>query len=566
MSKLKPGINDLETCFPDLAKEWNSDKNGDLKPSAVTHGAGRKVWWKCPKCGHEWENYVRNRVQGSGCPLCSNRVVVKGKNDIATKFPDLMKEWDFKKNSTLDPSTIAPGSSLKTWWKCRICGKSWAASINSRTKTRATGCPSCGKRKVVKGKNDLATTHPNLVKEWFFEKNGNLKPEHVTHQSTMKVWWRCHKCGYEWKTSVFIKTRGAKCPFCIKRVIVTGKNDLATINPELMKEWNFEKNSDVDPTKIGRGYNKPVWWKCKICGKEWKTAVCYRMSNKGGCPSCNIGKYRNIPRKSSNTLAAKNPELLKEWDFEKNEGFDPSRISRRSNEIVYWKCPQGHSYTRMIKDRTNGYGCYYCSGRKVMQGLNDLASAYPDLLKEWDSEKNGALKPTDVHKGSSKKAWWRCKHGHSWQASVSNRARGSGCPICSNRKKGGPKKVVAGVNDLATTHPEIAEEWDFEKNGDLKPTSVTFGCGKEAWWKCKKCGNEWCCSISARTRSHNTRKCAVCAGFKRTKSVKCLETGEVFPSQKEASEKYNITPGGISKCCRGKANSSGGHRWEYVDE
>lgn len=57
--------------------------------------------------------------------------------------------------------------------------------------------------------------------------------------------------------------------------------------------------------------------------------------------------------------------------------------------------------------------------------------------------------------------------------------RPQGCPYCSG------KRVWIGFNDLETTHPEIAKEWDYTKNGNLSPTLVSMGSGKKIWWKCK---------------------------------------------------------------------------------
>ena len=46
-----PGENDLEALYPDLAAQWDEAKNGALRPSDVTAGSNRRVWWRCEK-GH----------------------------------------------------------------------------------------------------------------------------------------------------------------------------------------------------------------------------------------------------------------------------------------------------------------------------------------------------------------------------------------------------------------------------------------------------------------------------------------------------------------------------------
>ena len=124
------------------------------------------------------------------------------------------------------------------------------------------------------------------------------------------------------------------------------------------------------------------------------------------------------------------------------------------------------------------------------------------LLVQWDQEKNGDLTPQNVSTGSNRKVWWRCEKDHSWQDKVNNRVGGYGCPVCAGRR------IEVGYNDLATTHPHLAEQWDQEKNGDLTPQNVSAGSGKKVWWRCEK-GHSWQADVNSRTRG---RGCPVCAG------------------------------------------------------
>lgn len=61
-------------------------------------------------------------------------------------------------------------------------------------------------------------------------------------------------------------------------------------------------------------------------------------------------------------------------------------------------------------------GCPICAGKVVIPGENDLASQYPEVAQEWDTEKNGTLTPQQVTASSNRKAWWRCRLGHSYVA------------------------------------------------------------------------------------------------------------------------------------------------------
>ena len=103
-----------------------------------------------------------------------------------------------------------------------------------------------------------------------------------------------------------------------------------------------------------------------------------------------------------------------------------------------------------------------------MKKLENLLIFRPDIAKQWDYKKNKPLRPEQFYTGSSRlKVWWICPNGHSWKATVASRTlNGTGCPICSNRK------IIPGYNDLKTLKPDVANWWNFEKNGELKPTQV----------------------------------------------------------------------------------------------
>ena len=134
-------VGSLEETMPELAREWHPQNNGTLTPRDITAGHNQKVWWLCPKCGYAWEASPNNRKRGSGCPCCSGRVPQSGVNDLATLHPELMDEWDYEKNSVLNPHLLLSGSGKKAWWKCAQCGHEWEATIASRTKGH--GCPKC---------------------------------------------------------------------------------------------------------------------------------------------------------------------------------------------------------------------------------------------------------------------------------------------------------------------------------------------------------------------------------------------------------------------------------------
>ena len=123
-------------------------------------------------------------------------------------------------------------------------------------------------------------------------------------------------------------------------------------------------------------------------------------------------------------------------------------------------------------------------------------------MQEWDYEKNNKLNlfPQKLGEHSSKAVWWRCPQGHEYDMRITQRTRGQGCPYCSNNR------VLAGFNDLATTNPKLANEWNVEKNGLLTPEKVTAHSNQVVWWKCSL-GHEWRTAINHRSSGSGCPRC-----------------------------------------------------------
>lgn len=87
-----------------------------------------------------------------------------------------------------------------------------------------------------------------------------------------------------------------------------------------------------------------------------------------------------------------------------------------------------------------------------------------NLLSEWDFEKNKGIDYSKYSINSHKVVFWKCLKGHSFPAEIRKRIiRGDGCPFCSG------KQAIPGETDLETQNPQLASEWDYEKNAPLLP-------------------------------------------------------------------------------------------------
>ena len=166
-------------------------------------------------------------------------------------------------------------------------------------------------------------------------------------------------------------------------------------------------------------------------------------------------------------------------------------------QVEFCKC--GHVSNISSNNYKHGVGCAICRGLQVQQGVNDLATMFPSLAKEWHPIKNGKLTPRGVTHGSGKKVWWQCEHGHEWEATIGSRTGGNGCPYCSNHR------VLKGFNDIFTTHQQYVKY--FVDIGDAH--THTYSSNKKVELKCPDCGHTKMMSISKLT--HKGFSCDLCS-------------------------------------------------------
>ena len=390
------GLNDLATTHSELAAQADG-----WDPASAKAGTNKKVKWRCQR-GHNWDAVVSNRaLLGSGCPVCSNLKVLSGFNDLATTHPELGKQAD-----GWDPRTVIAGTNKKLLWRCSL-GHNFNMSGNTRVR-RGLSCPICSGQKILRGFNDLATTHPDISAQMV---KGD--PTTVSKGSDKKFLWRCES-GHNWTTTVGSRTQGAGCPYCQGLLTIVGVNDLTTTHPELAAQadgWN--------PQNFKRGSaSEKKSWQCHL-GHKWKANISDRAIQGQGCPYCSGRRVL----KGFNDLATTHPELATQAD-----GWDPSTVTRGSEYKRRWKCELGHIWTAPVENRTNlGHGCAVCAGRQINIGINDIATTHPEIAAEahgWD--------PRKFTSHSSKKVKWKCSEGHIWTAMIANRSNGRGCPTCSH--------------------------------------------------------------------------------------------------------------------------------------
>ena len=348
------GVNDLQSQFPEIAAEaygWD--------PETVAARSNKNQDWNCIK-GHIYSSRVADRVNKNiGCPICSGQQVLKGFNDLQSKFPDIAAEaygWD--------PETVTAGSNHKKEWKCNQ-GHTYNSTIVGRT-NRDHGCPICSGQQVLKGFNDLQSKFPVIAEEAY-----GWDPETVTAGTAKKRDWRC-KEGHIYSSAINTRTgQGHSCPICSGNQVLKGFNDLQTKFPDIAAEaygW--------DPYTVSVGSKQKKSWKCEE-DHIYSSTVNSRTGQESSCPICSGRQVL----KGFNDLQTKFPFIAAE-----SHGWDPTIVSAGTSEKKDWRCKKGHIYSSSVGSRTSaGSGCPVCAE----YGFNPEKDAWFYLMQRAGEQQFG---------------------------------------------------------------------------------------------------------------------------------------------------------------------------------
>ena len=266
----------------------------------------------------------------------------------------------------------------------------------------------------------------------------------------------------------------------------------------LQSQWHVQRNLHLGNISIKPGSNRKVWWSCDQCPEGlphvWEAAVYNRTRGKG-CPFCS-----GTAVCQHNTLATKAPQVALFWDAKRNHPLSPDQVTVSSSMRAHWKCSAClHEWQAGVghkaHDNTGCPKCAQANGGRRADGTRQkhptFAEAQHTLLEQWDHNRNSENGhfPDNTTLGSTKRVWWCCRECpkgkvHSWQASPNNRVpkRARGCPCCVGHK-------LCECNSLETVSPDVAADFDTEKNG-VSPAEVTSSTSTRYSWLSDEPGAE----------------------------------------------------------------------------
>lgn len=355
-----PGFNDLYTKQKELIdSEWDWDKNTIL-PSEIAEYSHLNVWWKCSAFGHSYQRPVSKKLIHKTCPICTETMYISFAEKavyyyMKQVFPDAIPNYIgcFDNRMELDiyiPSIktgieydgykyhvnklsqdiakdelckekgitiirireqrdktrpLPPLSGISIIYTTQdnkysilsrtiqqilydLTGKKYNINIDKDTQDILKMCSN------VFQENSLGKQCPDFLNEW--SPRNKISPYQISANSTIKVWWKCSKDGYEWQSTPNNRiSHNEGCPLCAGSVLIAGVNDAATVNPKILEFWD---DNEIKPTELKLFSNKKVKLKCPKCGYEWCEPLKNASARKNICPICS--KHHRRPIRATN--------------------------------------------------------------------------------------------------------------------------------------------------------------------------------------------------------------------------------------------------------------------------
>jgi len=426
-----PRKESLAVTHPEIAAEWHPTKNGKKTPFDVTYGSKDEIIWICPKSElHDYPMIVTERTRGSNCSYCAGKRVAPD-TCLEYKFPEIAAEWHPTKNGKITPHDVTARSDVKRWWLCQR-GHKWKVSPNSRLAVDGgTWCPDC-RMKTSRLEIRLYAELKTMFDDASWRKNSLgtevdlLFPSQRIGIEIDGSYWHANKVEQDRKKNkileehgyTLVRLRGKGLPLIGQHDVVFDETQSAAKAIRTVLSKLHELVSGEDKGKIHSYLSRKKY----ANDKEYRKII-------ANLPSPPAGE----------SLEDQFPEVAKFWDHEANAPLTPDMFPPKSSAKVWWKCAfkdYHPSYQAVISNRVVQKECLYCRGVKLHK-LDSLAFAYPEVVKDWDYEKN-KVAPDTVKPGSRKPSFhWKCsKCGYKWQSSANRRCVGKArCLRCVTRAR-----------------------------------------------------------------------------------------------------------------------------------
>jgi hypothetical protein len=400
-------------------------------------------------CGNKFKTIFKTFFKEGNhhkCENCVNKIV-------GDKY---RLSYDYVRNyiesfgcSLIDDNYVGNRNALKIVCHCGSVFTTTFMIFSRKTSTHS--CQECAKKNASNARRLSFDYVINYIEKESNSGSIYVSGEYVSNLSVLKL--RC-KCGelYETNFSSFKDAGKQRCKKCSNQKIADSK------------KYSYD---EVKKILAERDYI--------LLDNEYKNAntKINVMSNDGY-------KYLGvlfsfIDNKEKNKFGFTNPyreDNIRLWIIDNNKPFqfisfeDPegedSKINLKCNN-----CDE--VWDSNLSPIVLGGGCPYCHGTRL-GSKNNLKYCFPLLCKEWSNKNEND--PENYHKGSRYKAIWNCSQcNHEWEATISDRTHGRGCPKCV--MSGGAKFIYSVLDKygipktMEKTFPDLISDFGKELRYDF---------------------------------------------------------------------------------------------------
>lgn len=363
--------------------------------------------------------------------------VLAKRGSLGSNYPEIAKQWHPTKNGEITPFDVTDHNGEKYWWLCEVCGHEWESTVAHRTDGRE--CPICSKRKIAILCQDRAAETNSLahnieqhpwIQEWS-SRNEPLTIENVALNTHRKMWWRCAKCGYEFLQAPHARaTGGCGCTRCF--------GSYQTSEPEQVFAF-YLKQCIHD---IQTGYHDNTWdnrYNIDIYSPSLKLAIEYDGALVHKESLYDIPKGEFLKSQGITLIRIREPgcPVLNDGSIQflcTKHNIDLTPVTNALDEVLRWLF--NHQYITNLPsiDLYRDYNAIL-EPLRYKKEQQSLAITHPDIMKDWDYERN-TLDPTLISHQSNMMAWWKCsKCGSVFQKKINTYTDHHYCPYCSVRGK-----------------------------------------------------------------------------------------------------------------------------------
>jgi very-short-patch-repair endonuclease len=416
----------------------------EVLPRFVFKSSGKKFWFKCNVCPHEFDSKLGNVNNGKFCPYCANQRLCDDPECefcYNRSFASCPKSNCWSSKNNVLPRFIFKGSGKKFWFNCDVCPHEFDIILYNVVK--GSFCPYCSNVKLCDDVNceicfnKSFASHPKSI---CWSPRNEVLPRFVFKSSNKKYWIKCDACPHEFNSIICNISQGHFCPYCSGKKLCDDANCEFCFNKSFSSNFYskyWSKINVLKPRNVTKGSQRKFWFDCPGCGHSFEQSLDHisgkdikfcaycahrKLCDDVDCEFCYNNSFDSHPKSY-------------EWSIRNH--IIPRALFKNSITKFWFDCYKCfHEYQQSLNDITQGHGCMFCTNQKLCDDIN-CEICFDKSFASHPRSKNLSPKdkqnPRNLFLGTDKKCIFVCEKGHEFSASVCSITNDTWCPDCVNK-------------------------------------------------------------------------------------------------------------------------------------